>query len=103
MSFYFNLLTKTLIFIYTLKKHCNLGYKFLITKEVKMYCFGLFLFYISSLSVTHSVRSDSVTPWTRACQALGKNTGVGNHSLLQGIFLTQGLNLVLPHCGQTLY
>ena len=23
----------------------------------------------------------------------GKNTGVGNHSLLQGIFSTQGLNL----------
>ena len=28
----------------------------------------------------------------------GKNTGVGCHFLLQGIFLTQGLNLGLPHC-----
>ena len=28
----------------------------------------------------------------------GKNTGVGSHSLLQGIFLTQELNLGLPHC-----
>ena len=27
----------------------------------------------------------------------GKNTGVGNHSLLQGIFLTQGLNPGLLH------
>ena len=27
----------------------------------------------------------------------GKNTGVGSHSLLQGIFLTQGSN---PQCGQ---
>ena len=27
--------------------------------------------------------------------SLGKNTGVGCHVLLQGIFLTQGLNLVL--------
>ena len=41
-----------------------------------------------------------VTLWTIACQALlsmglknpGKNTGVGCHFLLQGIFLIQGLN-----------
>ena len=33
----------------------------------------------------------------------GKNTGVGSHSLLQGIFLTQGLNPGLLHCRQTLY
>ena len=28
----------------------------------------------------------------------GKNTGVGCHALLQGIFLTQGSNPGLPHC-----
>ena len=33
----------------------------------------------------------------------GKSTGVGCHFLLQGIFPTQGSNLGLPHCGQTLY
>ena len=33
----------------------------------------------------------------------GQNTGVGCHSLLQGIFLTQGLKMGLPHCGQILY
>ena len=33
----------------------------------------------------------------------GKNTGVGCHSLLQGIFLTQGLNPHLLHCRQILY
>ena len=33
----------------------------------------------------------------------GKNTGVGCHSLLQGIFLTQGLNPGLLHCRQTPY
>ena len=27
----------------------------------------------------------------------------GFHFLLQGVFLTQGLNLGLPHCRQTLY
>ena len=32
-----------------------------------------------------------------------KNTGVGCHSLGQGIFLTQGLNLRLLHCRQILY
>ena len=32
-----------------------------------------------------------------------KNTGVGCHALLQGIFPTQGLNPGLPHCRLTLY
>ena len=32
-----------------------------------------------------------------------KNTGVGCHALLQGIFLTQGLNPCLLHCKQILY
>ena len=32
----------------------------------------------------------------------GKSTGVVCHFLLQGIFLTQELNLGLPHCRQTL-
>ena len=38
-------------------------------------------------------------PW----DSPGKNTGAGCHFLLQGIFLTQGLNPSLPHCGQILY
>ena len=33
----------------------------------------------------------------------GKNTGVGCHALLQGIFLTQGSNLGLLHCRWILY
>ena len=33
----------------------------------------------------------------------GKNTGVGCHFLLQGIFLTQVSNPGLLHCGQILY
>ena len=49
------------------------------------------------------------TPWNVACQALcpwnspGKNTRVGCHFLLQGVFLTQGSNLGLPHCRQIPY
>ena len=38
-------------------------------------------------------------PW----HFLGKNTGVGCHFLLQGIFLTQGLNLGLLHYRWILY
>ena len=33
----------------------------------------------------------------------GKNTGVGYHFLLQGIFPTQGLNSGLLHCRQILH
>ena len=33
----------------------------------------------------------------------GNNTAVGCHSLLQGVFLTQGLNPSLLHCRQILY
>ena len=33
----------------------------------------------------------------------GKHTGAGCHTLLQGIFPTQGSNLVLLHCRQILY
>ena len=50
-----------------------------------------------------------VTPWTIACQAPpsmgspGKNTRVGCHSLLQGIFPTQGSNPDFLHCRQILY
>ena len=35
-------------------------------------------------------------------QGSPKNTGMGSHSLLQGIFLTQGSNLGLLHCKQIL-
>ena len=39
------------------------------------------------------------SPWN----SLGQNTGVGNLSLLQGIFPTQRSNSDLPHCRQILY
>ena len=50
-----------------------------------------------------------VTPWTIAVQAplsmeqSRQEYGVGCHSLLQMIFLTQGLNLGLPYCRGSLY
>ena len=56
-------------------------------------------------SESHSVVSNSLwphglySPWNSP----GQNTEIGSHSLLQGIFLTQRLNPVLPHCRQILY
>ena len=39
------------------------------------------------------------SPWNSP----GQNTGVGSHSLLQGIFSTQGSNTGLLGCSRTLY
>ena len=56
-------------------------------------------------SESRSVVSDSLppnglySPWNSP----GQNTGVGSHSLLQGIFPTQGSNPGLPHCRRILY
>ena len=53
--------------------------------------------------LSHSVVSDSVTPWTVAHQAplfMGfsrQEYGVGCYALFQGIFPTQGLNPGLLH------
>ena len=50
-----------------------------------------------------------VNPWTDPTRLLcpsdspGKNTGLGCHFLLQGIFQTQGSSLGLLHCRQILY
>ena len=61
-------------------------------------------------SVSCSVLSNSLWPHglesTRLLcpwNSLGKNTGVGSHFLLQGLFPTQGSNPGLPHCRQILY
>ena len=42
---------------------------------------------------------EDCSPWN----SLGQNTGMGNLSLLQRIFPTQGSNSDLPHCRQILY
>ena len=58
-----------------------------------------------SESESHFVVSNSLrphrlySPWN----SLGQNTGVSSLSLLQGIFLTQGLNPGLSHCRLILY
>ena len=45
----------------------------------------------------------SINKWICPWNFPGKNTGVSCCFLLQGIFLTQGSNLGLLHCRQTLY
>ena len=63
---------------------------------------------------SRSVVSDSLRPHGLLCLQCqwyekspwdfpGNSTGVDSHFLLQGIFLTQGSNLGLPHCRQMLY
>ena len=63
-----------------------------------------------SESVSYSVMFNSLRPpWTVAYQALlcveffRQESGVGNHCLLQGIFLAQQLKPGLLHCRQILY
>ena len=62
------------------------------------------------MSESCSVMSNSLQPhgrWPARIFCLwsssGKNTGVGSHSLFQGIFPTQRLNPGLLHCRQILY
>ena len=61
-------------------------------------------------SVSHSVMPNSLQPhWLYPVRllcpwnSLGENSGLDCHFLLQGIILTQGLNLGLLHCRQILY
>ena len=57
---------------------------------------------VSHLVVSNSLQSHVLEPMRLLCSwdSPGKNTGVGSHSLFQGIFLTQGLNPGLLHCRQ---
>ena len=63
-----------------------------------------------SCDPTHAVKWKSLSqvwlydlmdcsPWNSP----GQNIGAGSHSLLQGIFPTQGPNPGLPHCGKPIY
>ena len=55
--------------------------------------------------VSNSLQLHGLEPTRFFClwNSPGKNTGVGCHSLLQGIFLTQGSNSCLLHCRWILY
>ena len=65
--------------------------------------------YLTHVPLKVKVLVSQSYPWTVAHQVPlptgfpGKNTGMSCHSLLQGIFSTQGSNLGLLHCRQMLY
>ena len=56
------------------------------------------------LSRVYSLRPHGMYPARLLCpwNSPGKISGVGGHSLFQGIFPTEGSNLVLLHCRQIL-
>ena len=60
---------------------------------------------VSCSFVLNSLQPHGLYPNRLLClwNSPGMNTGVDCHSLLLGIFLTQGSNLGLPHCRQILY
>ena len=60
---------------------------------------------VSRSVVSNSLRPRGLKPARLLCpwDSPGKNTGVGCHALLQGIFPTQGSNLHLLHCRWTFY
>ena len=96
----------------TLKTHFAI--KFLPIKRKKekyIYLFSLHLQHeayiwcvLSHSAVFRSLRKHALWLARLLCQDFpGKNTGVGCHSLLQGIFPTQGSKLGLLNCRQILY
>ena len=58
---------------------------------------------LSRSVVSYSLRPHSPPGSSVHGDSPGKNTGVGSHALLQGIFPTQGSNPGLPNCRQILY
>ena len=77
---------------------------FALLSEVKLVCLCLLSCSVVSSSLQlHGLQpAKLLCPWNFA----GKNMGVGCHFLLQGIFMTQGLNLCvqcLLRCRQILY
>ena len=79
-------------------------FSFIITTQSFVGNLTLYKYYFSHENESHSFMSDSFrphglySPWNSP----GQNAGVGSLSLLQMIFLTQGLNLGLLHCRQIL-
>ena len=68
-------------------------------------CLHMKWWWVSRSVVSNSLRPCGLQPARLLCpwDSPGKNTGVGCHALLQGIFPTQGSNLGLLQCRQILY
>ena len=89
------------------KKHSFSYFCAQILKKIsELLCIYIILYHIYIWKwKCYLVVSDSL--WSHGSSCLwnspGKNTGLCSHSLLQGIFPSQGLNPDLLHWGQTLY
>ena len=79
-----------------------------LSEKVKI-CFrndpSLLAYVLSHSIVAYSLRPHGLQPARLLClwDSPGKNTGVGSHSLFQGIFWTKGSNPGLLHCSWLLY
>ena len=71
-------------------------------KPMILDCAVLWLVALSFLTVCHPMECSPPGSSVYG-DSPGKNTGVGCHTLLQGIFPTQGSNPCLLHCGQILH
>ena len=88
-------------FFFFLKSWCLEVRKLPILKLLKLACWWWFSHsVVSALLGPHGLSpARLLCPWDFP----GKNTEAGSHSLLQGIFPTQGSNLGLLHCRLILY
>ena len=104
---------KSLVDIYTCCKlnSCSEYYNLILTSLVKHNANVLSVHNesesenVTHLVLFHSLGSHGLQPTRLLCpwNSPGKNTGVGCHFLLQGIFLTLGSNPGLLHSRQILY
>ena len=95
-AFIFPLFSEALVHKGSLQSTCNKGSKELSIKSAAPICRNYHVAWVLSRSVvSNSLRLHGLQP-TRLHHPWnfpGKNTGVGSHFLLQGIFLTQGSNV----------
>ena len=110
-SLYFPMTNDVDIFMFLLAIYISSSVKCIIQKFClfkKCYLFSNWVEKVKWVKSFSRVRLFA-TPWTVAYQTLPivgfsrQEYWSGCHFLLQGIFPTQGSNLGLPHCRQTLY
>ena len=95
---YKSLYCKILSWFSCLAKH-NLNWFETIYTHTYTYMYIYIFFVVLVAQSCLTLCDPMVCPWNSP----GRNTGVGRHSFLQGIFLAQGSNLGLLHRRQILY
>ena len=96
------------ILIFRRPSHCYLKRSFLVEDiSNQSNCLCLLLSCVQLFATPWIPAHQLLCPWGLSRQEYWngekKNTRMGRHVLLQGIFPTQGLNPGLPHCRQILY